>query len=70
MEELPTSPHDLSSRDSAGGPHADDNDQPFFGFRTYQFSTRQLARLLELRSQLLDARLGQGAWVQDLAASC
>ena len=46
-----------------------DHDQPFAGFRPYQFSTRQLARLLQLRSELLDARLGLGRWVQDLGVA-
>jgi hypothetical protein len=51
------------------GRDAGDHDQPFAGFRPYQFSTRQLARLLQLRSELLDARLGLGRWVQDLGAA-
>jgi hypothetical protein len=68
MNEPPITPHDASIRGSQDGLGASDNDQPFFGFRTYQFSTRQLARLLQMRGQLLDARLGQGAWAQDLAA--
>jgi hypothetical protein len=70
MDEQPTT--DTQDQDTLGsqdGPGANDNDQPFFGFRTYQFSTRQLARLLQLRGQLLEARLGQGAWAQDLGMS-
>jgi hypothetical protein len=51
------------------GRGAGDRDQPFAGFRPYQFSTRQLARLLQLRSELLDARLGLGRWVQDLGVA-
>jgi len=39
----------------------------FAGFRTYQFSTRELARLLLLRGDVLEARLGQGRLVGDLA---
>jgi hypothetical protein len=55
------------SRDGTG---SGDNDQPFSGFRPCHFSTRQLARLLHLRSELLDARLGYGRWAQDLASAC
>jgi hypothetical protein len=51
------------------GRGAADHDQPFAGFRAYQFSTRQLARLLLRRSEVLDARLGFGRWTQDLAAA-
>ena len=46
-----------------------DHDQPFAGFRPYQFSTRQLARLLLRRSEVLEARLGLGRWAQDLGAA-
>jgi hypothetical protein len=55
--------------DSPDGRGAGDHDQPFAGFRAYQFSTRQLARLLLRRSEILDARLGLGRWAQDLAAT-
>jgi hypothetical protein len=34
----------------------------------YHFSTRQRARLLQLRSEVLDARLGYGRWTQDISA--
>jgi hypothetical protein len=51
------------------GRGAGDHDQPFAGFRPYQFSTRQLARLLQLRSELLDARLGLGRWAQELGVA-
>ena len=44
-----------------------DHDQPFAGFRSYQFHTLQLIRLLHLRSELLEARLGNGRWATDLA---
>jgi hypothetical protein len=51
------------------GRGAGDHDQPFAGFRAYQFSTRQLARLLLRRGEALDARLGVGRWAQDLGAA-
>jgi len=54
------------SRDGTG---AGDHDQPFVGCRAYHFSTRQRARLLHLRSEALEARLGHGRWAQDLAAA-
>jgi hypothetical protein len=54
----------LGSHDGQG---AGDHDQPFFGFRAYQFRTHELARLLLRRSEALDAKLGQGRWAADLA---
>jgi hypothetical protein len=48
---------------------AGDHDEPFRGFRSYPFSTRELARLLQLRSECLEARLGRGRWASDLVAS-
>jgi hypothetical protein len=48
---------------------AGDHDVPFERFRPYHFTPRELARLMQLRSELLDARLGHGRWVQDLAAA-
>ena len=54
---------------SLDGRGAGDHDQPFAGFRAYQFSTRQLARLLLRRGEVLDARLGVGRWAQDLGAA-
>ena len=53
----------LGSHDGQG---AADHDQPFFGFHAYQFRTRELARLLLLRSEVLEAKLGQGQWAEDL----
>jgi hypothetical protein len=53
---------------SKDGQGAGDCDQPFYGFRPYQFSTRQLARLLLLRGEALDARLGQGRYAADMPA--
>jgi hypothetical protein len=53
---------------SPDGRGAGDYDQPFAGFRPYQFSTRQLAQLLLRRSDVLDARLGLGRWAEDLGA--
>jgi hypothetical protein len=59
-----------SAPGSHDGSSAGDHDQPYAGFRSYQFGTRQLARLLQLRGELLEARLGHGRWAADLAASC
>jgi hypothetical protein len=54
---------------SLDGESAGDHDQPFVGYRAYQFSTRQIARMLQVRSDVLEARLGYGRWVSDLAAA-
>jgi hypothetical protein len=70
MFDQPVPDRDLGARGTLDGCGAADHDQPFVGFRSYHFTTRQLARLLHLRSELLDARLGHGRWTQDLAASC
>jgi hypothetical protein len=66
-EQITTS--EPSVRGSHDGSSAGDHDQPYSGVRAYQFSTRQLARLLQLRGELLEARLGHGRWALDLAAS-
>ena len=50
-------------------PPSDGYYAPFVRFQPYHFTARQLAHLLQLRSELLDARLGHGRWTQDLAAS-
>jgi hypothetical protein len=67
-EQISTS--DPSAPGSHDGSSAGDRGQPYTGFRAYQFNTRQLARLLQLRGELLEARLGHGRWSADLAASC
>ena len=70
MAEQPTSPtSDSSPHGSLDGAGAGDHDEPFSGFQAYQFNTRQLARLLRLRGELLEARLGHGRWATDLAAA-
>jgi hypothetical protein len=51
--------------DTGAGDHA----QPFDSFRRQLFATRQLARLLLLRGEVLDARLGCGRWAADLASA-
>jgi hypothetical protein len=51
------------------GRGAGDHDQPFAGFRSCQFSVRQLAQLLLPRGDALDPRLGLGRWAHDLAAA-
>ena len=68
MQQQPTLTSATDPQGSHDGTGAGDHDQPFGGFRPYHFSTRQLARLLQLRSELLDARLGLGRWAEDLAA--
>ena len=67
MGEQSTSTVDGSRRGSLDGRGAGDHDERFSGFHAYQFSTRQLARLLRLRGEVLEARLGQGRWALDLA---
>jgi hypothetical protein len=52
------------SHDGAG---AGDHNEAFTGFRSYQFNTMQMVRLLHLRGELLEARLGNGRWATDLA---
>jgi hypothetical protein len=69
MGEQPTSTTDGSPRGSFDGTGAGDHDESFSGFHAYQFSTRQRVRLLQLRSELLDARLGQGRWATDVVPS-
>ena len=69
MPEQPTSTSNRSPRGSLDGAGAGDHDQPFLGFRSYQFGTRQLARLLQLRGEALEARLGHGRWALDLVGS-
>jgi hypothetical protein len=54
----------IGSHDGTG---AGDHDEPYRGFRTYLFNTRQFARLLQLRSDVLEARLGNGRWATDLS---
>jgi hypothetical protein len=67
MNEQPTPTHASGTSGSRDGDGAGDHDEPFLGFRAYQFGTRQFARLLSLRGELLEARLGNGPWAQDLA---
>jgi hypothetical protein len=70
MNEQPLPPTSGGSTPgSLDGDGAGDHDQPFSGYRPYQFGTRQLARLLGLRGVLLEARLGNGPWAPDLAAA-
>ena len=45
-----------------------EHDTPFVRFQPYHFSTRQLARLLVLRGQIQDSRLGHGRYADDLHA--
>ena len=66
----PISTSERTGLGSHDGSSAADHDQPYAGFRSYQFGTRQLVRLLQLRGEILEARLGHGRWAQDLVASC
>jgi hypothetical protein len=59
--------HQPDRSGSQDGTGAGDHDQPFNGFRAYQFNTHELARMLQLRSELLEAKLGRGRWSDDLA---
>ena len=69
MDDQPVSiPYDLRPG-SLDGEGAGDHDQPFAGYHAYLFSTRQLARLLQVRGEVLEARLGHGRWTSDVAAS-
>ena len=66
MLDQPASTSGDRRRGSLDGLGASDHDEPFLGFRSYQFSTRQLARLLQLRGECLEGRLGRGRWATDL----
>jgi hypothetical protein len=68
MSEQHATSSDNCIRGSLDATGAGDHDQSFAGFRAYQFSTHELARLLQLRGELLDARLGHGRWASDVAA--
>jgi hypothetical protein len=52
---------------SHDGHGAGDQDQVFAGYRAYVFNTRQLARLLQMRGEVLEARLGLGRWASEVA---
>ena len=65
-EQLPSSTRG-SGFGSLDGEGAADHDQPFAGFRTYVFSTCQLARLMQVRGELLEACLGYGRWAVAIA---
>jgi len=68
MNEQSTSVTTDCGAGSLDGAGAGDHDQIFIGYRAYQFSTRQLARLLQVRGEVLEARLGNGRWASDVAA--
>ena len=68
MNDQPASVASESAPGSMDGHGAGDHDEVFVGYRAYQFSTRQLARLLQVRGEVLEARLGNGRWAPDLAA--
>jgi len=67
---MPIEVSPASTVGSQDGTGAGDHDQPFGGFRAYQFSTRQLARLLLLRGDTLEAKLGHGRLAADLPVGC
>ena len=56
---LPTSSASVDERGSKDGEGAGDHDEPFAGFRAYRFSTHQRVRLILIRGDLLEARLGR-----------
>jgi hypothetical protein len=58
-----TSTQQSGSHDGSG---AGDHDEPFCGFRSCHFSTRQLARLLLVRGEVLEAKLGRGRYAGDI----
>ena len=53
----------IGTKDGSG---SGDSDQPYSGYRIYHFTTREMLRLLELRSDVLEARLGRGRFEMDL----
>jgi hypothetical protein len=67
MRERPSrsipAPGSVGTHDGHG---AGDHDCPFTGFRRPSFTTHELVRLLLLRSDALEARLGYGRWVADV----
>jgi hypothetical protein len=56
----------VGRRGTHDGDGAGDHDQPFSGYRPYHFPTAQLVRLLLLRSEILDSRMGLGRYSPDL----
>ena len=60
---------EANERGCHDGDGGTDHDQPFAGFRSYQFNTLQLIRLLHLWGELLEARLGSGRSAADLACA-
>jgi hypothetical protein len=48
----------VSGGGSKDGTGFGDHDRPFGGFQAYHFSSRQMLRLLLLRSEALDGRMG------------
>jgi hypothetical protein len=60
---LRTNTDDRGSKDGQG---AGDHDVPFRGFRPTDFTLREMSRLLILRGQVLDAKMGGGPYVADL----
>jgi hypothetical protein len=51
---------------SKDGEGAGDHDLPYEGFHPAAFNTRQLARLLILRGEVLEAKLGRGRFAFDI----
>jgi hypothetical protein len=52
--------------ESMDGTGAGDHDVPFSGYRPSYFTLRQRVRLLALRSEALDGRMGLGRFADDL----
>ena len=67
MSDQPASIASDLGHGSLDGIGAGDHDEPFVGYRVYLFTTRQRARLLQVRGEVLEGRLGYGRWTSDLA---
>lgn len=71
MNDRTSQARDQATSDSSGdgtrdGIGAGDHDEPFVGWRSYHFSTQQMARLLILRGEVQDSRLSLGRFAADL----
>ena len=54
----------VGTKDGVG---SGDHDMPFAGHRAYPFSTHVRLKLLLLRGEVLDARLGRGRFADDVS---
>lgn len=65
-EAPPPNPAPTPRGGTKDGDGAADHDTPYFGNRRYLFSVNQQVRLLLLRGAILDSRLSQGRYTDDL----